>query len=226
MLIHVRCDLRAGRLAKAKTAAASSAIAPTTLRLLNDMMGMGEGRTLHSRTNDRQAYANSDKCARKEDVSGLAFLARRIITIGLRGGKRYQGHFLWRMCLFRQPPPNRVCRRRNRLPAWPVPGRFCRRGALGVRSFVTPVIRATLPSSAEARTTTPEPSFWRRASTIWRRASRSTFRDLGRQHANALDLADLLEQGLRLRAGGLALQAFELLFQLLDRVRSGARWRR
>src|ERR1700730_17966337 len=45
---------------------------------------------------------------------------------------------------------------------------------LEVRSFVTPAIRATLPSSDIPRATTPEPSFWRKESTSWRRPSRST----------------------------------------------------
>ncbi len=49
-----------------------------------------------------------------------------------------------------------------KLPAW----------TLDVRSRVTAAIRATLPSSTEARTMTPEPSFWRRESERSRKAWR------------------------------------------------------
>jgi len=53
---------------------ASSASATKTLRLLY-IRGIGVGRTLHSRTNDRQVYANSDKCLGKKSFRA-AFLAR------------------------------------------------------------------------------------------------------------------------------------------------------
>ena len=131
------------------------------------------------------------------------------------------------MCLFRQPRPNRGDRRRNRPHTWPVPGRFCRRADEGVRSFVTPVIRATLPSSAEARTTTPEPSFWRRVSTIWRRASRSNPSILAATKRTSFTLADVLQERLlRLPTRSFALLGLRAAFRAVERSRVGARWRR
>ena len=61
-------------------------------------------------------------------------------------------------------PPTSLANSWTIFPAW----------SLGVRSFVTAVIRATFPSSAAARTITPEPSFWRSESERFRRDSRST----------------------------------------------------
>src|ERR1700691_1038296 len=58
-------------------------------------------------------------------------------------------------------PPRSLASSWTIFPAW----------SLGIRSLLTAVIRATFPSSADARTTTPEPNFWRRASTNWRIAS-------------------------------------------------------
>ena len=105
-------------------------------------------------------------------------------------------------------PPTILASSWTILPAW----------SLGMRSFVTAVIRATLPSSAEAKTTTPEPSFWRRVSTIWRRASRSAFSTFAARTFTPLTSRTVVQKSLRLGAGGFALQAFQLLFQLLDLV--------
>ena len=97
-------------------------------------------------------------------------------------------------------PPTSLASSWTIFPAW----------SLGIRSFVTAVIRATLPSSAEAKTTTPEPSFWRRESTIWRRASRSKPFTLRRQHPDALDVLRLAQEVPGLGACRLALEAFKL----------------
>ena len=66
-----------------------------------------------------------------------------IITTVRAGWERSARHFLGQLCLFRQPLPDRACRRLTRrlcfanacisLPAW----------TLAVRSLVTPAIRAT-----------------------------------------------------------------------------------
>ena len=85
-----------------------------------------------------------------------------------------------------------------------------------MRSFVTPVIRATLPSSAVPRTTTPEPSLLAQGIDQLAQAFAVHAVDFGGEDADAFDVSGAVEQGSSsLRAGGLALSGFQLLFELL-----------
>ena len=83
-----------------------------------------------------------------------------------------------------------------------------------MRSFVTPVIRATLPSSTEKRTTTPGAQFLAQGIDHLAKGVAVKTAHFGGQDADVFDGFGLFEQGIGSGAGGFAFEGFELLFEL------------